>query len=97
MLFHFNRSISSDDAIAEMDKAGYRPCLIEDLLSLGVAYKKLQKQFPIVALGSVWRNSPGTRYVPSLYWDGHGRFLYLSCSGRDWVADCRFAVVRNAS
>ena len=72
-LFHFNRVISSDNAIVEMAKAGYRPALVEELLTLGAAYKELQKKFPIVALGSVWQAPGGSRGVPSLHWDGRGR------------------------
>ncbi len=97
-LFHFNRLISSGDAIAQMAKAGYRPALAEELLALGVAYKKLQKQFPIVALGSVWRNPDGGRDMPCLdWWDGLGRYLGLGWFEYDWNGRCRFAAVRNAS
>jgi len=96
-LFHFNRSIFSNDAIAEMEKAGYHPALVEELLSLGAAYKELQKQFPIVALGSVWRYPDGSRHVPSLFWNGDERRLDLHCFESGWFVDWRFAAVRNAS
>jgi undecaprenyl-diphosphatase len=52
-LFHFNRDISSEDAIAEMDKDGFRPATLAELLALGEAQPELQKQFPIIALSSV--------------------------------------------
>ena len=77
-LFHFNRTISSDDAITEMKKAGYRPASVEELLALGAAEKELQKQFPINALGSVWRRPDGDRDVPCLGRDGGGRDLDLA-------------------
>ena len=96
-LFHFNRSISSNDAIAEMKKAGYSLALIEDLLALGATYKELQKQFPINALGSVWRDPCGDRYVPYLFWDGLERDLRLLWFVRGWIEYWRFAAVRNAS
>lgn len=93
-LFHFNRVISSDNAITEMTKTGYRPAFVEELLALGAAYKELQKQFPIVALGSVWRAPPGPRYVLSLRWDGGERYLTLDLFGLVWREFCRFAAVR---
>jgi len=97
-LFHFNRGISSDGAIAEMKKAGYRPALVEELLVLGAAEKELQKQFPIVALGSVCRSSPdGYRNMPCLSWAGGGRGLGLNLFGDGWPEDWRFSAVRNAS
>lgn len=96
-LFHFNCPISSDDAIAEMARAGYRPALIEELLALGAAYKELQKQFPIIALGSVWRYPAGARCVPYLHWNGFGRRLDLGWFEGGWHEYWRFAAVRNAS
>lgn len=93
-LFHFNREISSEDAISEMDKAGYRPATLAEILALGEAQPKLQRQFPIIALGSVWRRADGNRDVPSLNVDGSGRRLYLDWFDGDWSADCRFLAVR---
>ncbi|MDP2910681.1 MAG: hypothetical protein Q8N58_02775 [bacterium] len=95
--FHFNRVISSDNAIVEMAKAGYLPALVEELLTLGAAYKELQKQFPIVALGSVWQYPDGDRYVPCLPWDGRERRLDLHWFEDGWRERWRFAAVRNAS
>lgn len=94
-LFHFNRVISSDDAIKEMAAAGYRPATIEELLALGQAQRELQRQFPIVALGSVWRCPGGGRDVPCLDRCSTERSLRLDCFGADWSGDCRFAAVRN--
>lgn len=93
-LFYFNRDISSDDVIAEMGRAGYRPAKIEELLALGAVEKELQKQFPIIALGSVWRTPPGPCHVPALRWISAGRDLRLSWFGAVWAEDWRFAAVR---
>lgn len=96
-LFHFNRGISSDNAVVEMEEAGYRPALVEELLALGAAEKELQKQFPINALGSLWQPPDGRRFVPSLDWGSGGRGLSLGWFEGDWVGSWRFAAVRNAS
>ena len=93
MLFHFNRPISSDDAIAEMEKAGYRPADPPEILALGVKYPELQKQFPIVALGSPWWYPDGDRSVLYLDWLISGRRLDLILFEADWYEDYRFAAV----
>lgn len=93
-LFHFNRGISSDDVISEMDKAGYRPATLMELLVLGFLFPELQRQFPIVALGSVWHDAGDYRLVPYLDVYGYKRELDLSWFGRDWDAPCRFLGVR---
>ena len=97
VLFHFGRYISSGDAIAEMAKAGYCPVQIQELLAFGGANPELQKQFPIVALGSVWRDPGGRRHVPYLDWHDRGRGLSLGWFGSGWGGDYRFAAVRNSS
>ncbi len=93
MLFHFGREIKSEAAINEMDKAGYRPATIKELLALGYSYPELQKQFPVVALGSVCRDSDGHLQVPCLDWHGAGRLLDLDLFGLNWGDKHRFAAV----
>lgn len=93
-LFHFNRDISSDDAITEMDKDGYRPATLMELLVLGFLFPKLQRQFPIVALGSVWYDADGGRGVPCLDACGSGRRLRLHWFDGGWGARCRCLGVR---
>lgn len=93
-LFHFNRYIGSDDAIKEIDKAGYRPVSLAELLALGTSQPELQRQFPIIALGSVWQDRYGDRYVPYLWLDGSDRCLYLFLFESDWFPLFRFAVAR---
>lgn len=91
VLFHYEKSMTSKEAISRMDKEGFQPAVIEDLLALGEAHPDLQKQFPILALGSVWRCN---RDVPYLGWDGLRRYLNLDWSGRQWSVYCRFVAVR---
>ena len=93
-LFHFNRSISSKDAISEMDKGGFRPATLAELLALGKAHPELQKEFPIVALGSVWRDASDDRLVPVLSFGGSRRRLGLNWFDSDWLVRYRFLGVR---
>ena len=94
VLVHFNRAISTEDALSELDRQGLKPADLHTLLSLGAKYQNPQRQFPIVALGSVWQGPDGSRYVPCLDWYGSGRILELNCVDDDRPAVCRFAAVR---
>ncbi|NMB91569.1 hypothetical protein GYA37_01825 [candidate division WWE3 bacterium] len=62
-LINFKRSISSRDAISEMDKYGLRPAALKELLSFGFKYPDEQKKNPIVALGSCHFVIQGTIYA----------------------------------
>ncbi|MBI2097936.1 MAG: hypothetical protein HYT46_03330 [Candidatus Vogelbacteria bacterium] len=83
-LFHFGRVMSSEQVMAELDRVGYRPTRIEELLALGAARPDLQRQFPIIALGSPWRNLHGYRRVTYLGEWHVKRKLSLHWFGSDW-------------
>jgi len=92
-LFHFNKTMTSEDVIAEMKKDGYRPATIFELLALGVTQPELQRGFPIIALGSDC-TLVGGRRVAYLYEDADGRGLDLGWLGSDWGDGCRFVGLR---
>lgn len=92
-LVHLNEDVSTDKALAELDKQGLRPALYQELLAFAAKYPELQKQFPIVALGSVCRRS-GHLYSPYVDWRGVERDLYFRWIGHGWHDDCRFLAVR---
>ena len=90
VIFHFNKMMPSEAAIAEMDKAGS----IWVLLGLAIKEPDLQREFPIVALGSVCELN-GNRYVAYLHKNFVApRLLYLSCFSDTWLDHCRFVGVR---
>jgi len=94
-LFHFDRVVESDYAIAEMDKDGYRPATLRELLVFGIAIPALHRQFPIIALDSVWINCLNHHYVVCLCINSLGRSLSLSlCYPSRWDGDDRFLGVR---
>lgn len=93
-IFHFNEEIASENAILAMDREGFRPARIEELLALGEKQPELQKQFPIIALGSIWLDPGGDRCVAYLDFDGSERLLCLDWFDDSWSRDCRFAAVR---
>lgn len=93
VLSHFGEAIDSQEAIDRMDKEGYRPATIAELLALGAQYPDLQQKFPVVALGSC-AEVLGVRRVPDLDgWSGR-RGLSLGWFGSRWHDSCCFASVR---
>lgn len=94
VLFHFGRVMDSDEVVAIMKREGFRPAKIEELLALGEAHPNLQKEFPIVGLGSVWQDRDGLRHVPHLYKLGSKRYLYLYWFEYRSNAYCHFAGLR---
>ena len=93
ILLHFNRDMYSGDMFRELDKqGGLRPAELHEGLVVGAKYPDIQRKFPVVVLGSVWRDPYGYRYCAFLYGNGSGRFLGLSPLGW-WDDFCRFAAV----
>lgn len=96
-MFHFDRSISSDDAvkgiIGNYMVNPWQPARIEHLLTYGKHNPKEQLEYPIVALGSVGKVS-GRRYVPFLSRNDSKRNLSLGWWVDDWDAGYRFLAVR---
>jgi|GEM_PF-1378792 hypothetical protein len=93
-IFHFNRSISSESAIVETKKEGFRAGNSVELLKLGEIKPELQREFPIVALGSSWRDARGRR-VPVLGRNDDKRVLDLRWFEGVWNDNFRFLGVRH--
>lgn len=95
-LVHYNRVMNTDDVLKDLDQRGLRPIKSEELLALGANEKTrdLQRQFPIIALGSVWQDLDGRRYCPYLYGHGSKRRLSLHWFDYGFHEVCRFAAVR---
>ena len=93
-LVHFNRIMESGDVLKELDKLGLRPANIAELLAFGAKYPDKQREFPIIALGSVWQNRYGYRYVPELWSGSVRRKLNLHWLGDRWDEDDRFLAFR---
>jgi hypothetical protein len=94
---HFDRDIKSEAAITELEQMGLQPAKIEHLLALGAKHPDLQREFPIICLGSSWVDSDGYRRVPYLALWSAKRNLYLYWFEGGWLRHCRFAAVRPPS
>lgn len=89
---HFDRYITSKDAIKEMEKEGLEPANIYELLTY--ATDGWDGKDWVVALGSSWVDSDGDRDVPCLgRWRARRR-LDLGWFEGVWDRRCRFAAVR---
>lgn len=57
VVFHFNRKISIDGVLSEFSRLGYRAATLPELLAFAAKNPGLQREFPIVEFGSLWRNN----------------------------------------
>jgi hypothetical protein len=92
-LFHFNRNISSEDAILLIRADGFEPARIGDMLAFGEASPDVQQRHPVVGLGSI-AEVDQKRSSPTLWFDGDRRTLDLLWLDGDWHRNYRFLGVR---
>lgn len=86
--------ISTDEAVKRMSEQGTRPATGREARAYAKANPEVQRQFPIVALGSSWVDLNGDRLVPYLVdWRGE-RALDLDWTGGDWNSGWRFLAAR---
>jgi len=92
---HFNRAIESEDAIAEMDKLGYRPAIHLELYAFAKANPELQRHICIFALGSFVEDG-NLCFSAELNGGAGGRWLNARevTGGRRWGSLDRFLFVR---
>jgi hypothetical protein len=92
-LFHFNRSISSEEAIRLIGEDGFEPAKIGDILVFGEHFPEVQRRHPVIGLGSV-ADVDLKPSVPALWFDGDRRTLDLIWYDGDWHRNYRFLGVR---
>lgn len=87
---------SGSEVLREFDIRGFQPATLPELLAFGAKYKypEEQTEFPIVALGSIWRDSFGPHLVVCLNRDSSGRRLDTFLFKGQFSNCCRFVVVR---
>jgi hypothetical protein len=83
-LIAFNRSMASEDVVAQLKLRGFRPGTARELYALGAHYPRLQREISIIALGSVTADSR----VPGLYEYVDGdRFASLCSWSNHWLSE----------
>ncbi len=95
-LVSFNKTVSANEALAELDKRGFRPANTQECMAFGEKHPDVQREFPIAFLGAVWRDFYGGRYCLCLAGDSVGRYLVVGWIDDDWkeMYHYRFAAVR---
>jgi len=91
-LVHYGKYMKSNGVIRDLNSRSLRPATLPELLAFGAKYPKIQRKFPIVALGSVAQNRLGDRYVVYLGGSVSGRVLIMMYDG-SWEGNYRFAAV----
>jgi len=94
-LVNFNdHPIESADVLTELDALGLRPATLQEMLAFGAKLPEIQRQFPIIALGSVYKQaSSGYSYVPCLDGDTDRRVLHMEKYLNVWYIYYRFLAV----
>ncbi len=92
-LVSFDEPMESDQVLAALSERGLTPAPIEVLLALGEQHPDLQRQFPIIALGSIWENDNGRKDVVCLWGGSQGRRLFLQWYYYNWLPGYRFLVI----
>jgi len=90
-LIHFGQKMENDSVLHEMGKHGLRPATLKELLALGEKHPYLQREFSIIALGSIWKHWNSCLFYVCL---GKERLLYITEPDREWGSGCYFAAVR---
>lgn len=93
-LFHFKKTMTSEGVIAEMAKENCRPATMKEMLNFGIKHPGVQREFPVVALGSVAELNGGRR-VGYLYRNPAERDAHLNYFDYGWNDYYRFLAVRN--
>ncbi len=91
-LIYLDSWLSTEEALKEIDRIGYRPVNFMELLAFGARYPEVQREFTVVALGSMYK-LPNSHYAwPTLHW-AIDENRWLCGSGDPWYPESRFAVV----
>ncbi len=89
----FDEVMISEDVLRELNEKGLRAAELPELLAFGAKYPDAAREFPMVALGSVSKESTDIRHVPYLSKDAGGNGIGLLPFGSRWRPACRFATV----
>lgn len=92
-LIHFNCIIPVSDVFRELKDIDCRPAEIHELLAFGEKYPEVQRQFPVIGIGSNWKDRDNDCHAPCLTVDGTRRRLELHVIEHTWSELYRFAAI----
>ena len=94
IILHFNKRIDTEKLLKILNRKGFRPGTLPELLAFGAKYPEAQIRHWVIALGSSWQDSGGGRRV---VWLGGGvghRPAALDDRRSWWVRSARFLAFR---
>lgn len=95
VLVHLDRYAETSEVLAELESRGLRPANVAELVSFGIDHPEVQREFPVVELGSIWVGPDGHRYVAYLWSRSDRRYLDLRWYDGQWPPLDRFLAVSN--
>jgi len=99
-VFKFNGGVSNSEIISIMEKAGYRPATLNEILALvelAEVETRLWDAFPVVAVGSIWRDHRGFQYAPTIEISSNMRYLSINryrLFNRGWSSYWKFLAIK---
>jgi hypothetical protein len=93
VLICFNCLIITREILEQLRERGLEPITVETLLAIGEQKPDLQREFPIVALGSTWEFSPTITKALVLNVNQDKRVIETCSTGWRWPVDYRFAAI----
>lgn len=95
VMVHLNKDATTKEVLKHLYNNGLEAAEIEHLLAFGAAYPDVQREFPIVVLGSGWVDDSAFNYPCLDFHDGVRRvWLTLSVDDGRWNDDCGFLALR---
>lgn len=92
-LFSFKQRIESKEVIWQLKNKGCRPATLVELIAFELEYPEFCTGVPIIALGSIYRDTFGVKSVPQFLLDKNGRSLYLDLFEGEWEKGDKFLAV----
>ncbi len=94
-LLEFEQPVSTEEVLAKAKAKSLRLANLFELLAFGAKYPEVQWDYPVLALGSRWRNQNGDQGIAYLWHNAFGRALEMGLiqNGKQWDNLCRFAAV----
>lgn len=94
-LFRFGHEITSSDAIVEIERSGFHPGTLPEILTFGETYPDEQRKYSIAALRSFWFHpdaGPCVLFLDQL--NGLRRLTLSRIAKAKWGINCRFLGIR---
>ncbi|MDD5340966.1 MAG: hypothetical protein PHC97_00850 [Patescibacteria group bacterium] len=95
---HFKKSCTTEEVLAYLVQHALQPAKIEHLLAVGETHGQAKRLLPkLIALGTSWIDSEGSRFFVGLQTLHEVCNLRLALNFSAWRKDCYFLAVREAA